>query len=148
MKLPTIKAIIELRGGNLTAVNGLTGFHTTVKSGSFMPLTIEGIGTGPYGYQAVSVCHYFEQNGDLMQDPEIMFEYNNGEFFPYAIQQAPLNRYAEVYRCDTSRDYRGKPTGADLGLKKELEEFAAMWDRNLRDQGFVVAAKTAPVVEN
>ena len=34
--------------------------------------------SGPCGLPAISVCHYGEQNGDLMRDPEMCFELGLG----------------------------------------------------------------------
>jgi hypothetical protein len=41
----------------------------------YMALVIEATDeSGPCGLPAISVCHYGEQNGDLMRDPEMCFE--------------------------------------------------------------------------
>jgi hypothetical protein len=37
-------------------------------------LTVENIGPGPRDIPALSLCHYGEQNGDAMRDPEMCFE--------------------------------------------------------------------------
>ena len=40
-----------------------------------MALVIEATDeSGPCGLPAISICHYGEQNGDLMRDPEMCFE--------------------------------------------------------------------------
>jgi len=39
-----------------------------------MRLAIEPIGSGTGGGELVSVAHYDDQAGDLMRDPEIVFE--------------------------------------------------------------------------
>jgi hypothetical protein len=85
-------------------------------------------------YPAVSVTHYFEQNGDLCQDPEMCFELiPHGAhviYEPYLFQQAIPPLYQEVFA-----------TGAEnIRLKRQLLSFAQQWDRNLRDQGFESAA--------
>lgn len=43
--------------------------HLKIENEPFMPLTIERLGDA-YGGQAAlySLCHYYEQNGDLMAD--------------------------------------------------------------------------------
>jgi len=135
MNLPNIVAILEANGISLAALNADSEINIKVENGVFMPLTIESIGSGPGGNLAISVCHYFEQNGDLMQDPEVMFEYASGEFMPYAIQQAPVGRYAEVFSGS------GTTLKANARLAVELVEFATMWDKNLGDAGYVKAAK-------
>ena len=51
--------------------------HLKIMNEPFMPLTIEKIGEGiitPWGEgEQYSLCHYYEQNGDLMRDPEMCF---------------------------------------------------------------------------
>jgi hypothetical protein len=52
--------------GNETAV------RLTVKG--YMPLSVEVIGQSAEGNRLIAICHYGEQNGDLMRDPEMVFE--------------------------------------------------------------------------
>lgn len=42
----------------------------------YMPLSIEDIGHSPDGFRQNSLCHYGEQNGDLMRDPEMVFVFH------------------------------------------------------------------------
>lgn len=107
--------------------------ETTVKieNPPYMTLTVENIGLGPRGLPALSICHYGEQNGDLMRDPEMCFEMEieNGvviEFHPY------------YYR----NDYAGfeqnavEDTRIDALMIRGQREFSEMWSRNLIHQGF------------
>ena len=48
-------------------VNGDEHFYLKVENDPYLPLVIEAWGG------CVSVAHYYEQNGDLMRDPEIVF---------------------------------------------------------------------------
>ena len=50
-----------------------------LKSGGFMDLTVEIWHADNGKTQVVSMCHYGEQNGDLMKDPDILFHVRNGE---------------------------------------------------------------------
>jgi len=51
------------------------GFHIKIKNEPWMALVIEDIQElGPNGFPVISVCHYGEQNGDLVCDPEMLFE--------------------------------------------------------------------------
>lgn len=43
-------------------------------NGYMPPLSVQGIGTSADGNRLMSVCDYGEQNGDLMRDPELVFE--------------------------------------------------------------------------
>lgn len=64
----------------------------------YMRLVIEYIGEGPRGKPSISVAHYYEQNGDLMRDPEMVFEvnpdgpptWNAGEWGPVSFQKDNL----------------------------------------------------------
>jgi hypothetical protein len=51
------------------------GFHIKIDNPPHLVLVIEDIQQrGPNGSPLISVAHYGEQNGDLMRDPEIVFE--------------------------------------------------------------------------
>lgn len=59
-----------------TVLTQLLGTDTAVRltvSGD-MSLSVEDIGKSADGNRLVSICHYGEQNGDLMRDPEMVFE--------------------------------------------------------------------------
>lgn len=103
---------------------------------SFMPLSIEDIGTSGDGNRLVSLCHYGEQNGDLMCDPDIVFMFHA---LPDGLAAEPVsfrNDYMglcqEVYRYDDD----GKRTHVVPRLKRELQAFSITWFRNLHQQGF------------
>jgi hypothetical protein len=67
--MKTILAIIEKAGG------WHHGLYLKIENPPFMELVIEATDeSGPCGLPAISVCHYGEQNGDAMRDPEMMFE--------------------------------------------------------------------------
>ena len=40
----------------------------------YMPLSVEDIGTSTTGNRLIAISHTSEQNGDLMRDPEMVFE--------------------------------------------------------------------------
>jgi len=51
------------------------GLYLKIENPPYMALVIEATDeSGPCGLPAISVCHYGEQNGDLMRDPEMCFE--------------------------------------------------------------------------
>ena len=51
------------------------GLHLHIDNSPYMALIIEATDqSGPCGLPAISVCHYGEQNGDAMRDPEMLFE--------------------------------------------------------------------------
>ena len=74
--MKNVQKIIDIRGG----LAALKQRPIRLEVPGFMRLVIEHVGTGPRGGQLVSVAHYGEQNGDLMRDPEIVFEVEAGQW--------------------------------------------------------------------
>src|SRR5947209_6023430 len=102
-----------------------------------MPLCLEVVGRGPQGGTLLSVAHYYEQGGDLMRDPDLVVEIapDSGDWVPVSYRQDSLGLYREAVTA------AGGTVLFDHGLVAELREFMATWDRNIRDQGFVAAAR-------
>ena len=117
----------------------LLGTDTAVRIrvDGYMPLSIEAVGTSADGNRLIALCHYGEQNGDLMRDPEMVFEiHTHGEASaaePLSFQNDYMGLLQEVYRYDES----GKKTHVKIRLKAELKSFARTWFTNLKDQGFL-----------
>ena len=133
--MKAVHQIIEIHGG-------FTALHKQsirIENGGYMPLTIEAIGLGPRGYPKVSVCHYYEQNGDLCQDPEMTFEVNpdNKAWHPLEFQSAKIGWYQVCCWTDDSGEIWIKPK-----LIRQLKSFARMWSGNIRNQGFIKVAKS------
>ena len=108
-----------------------------IRVDGYIPLSIEAIGTSADGNRLISLCHYGEQNGDLMRDPEMVFElFTHGEASaaePLSFQNDYMGLFQEVYRYDES----GKKTHVKTRLKAELISFARTWFTNLKEQGFL-----------
>ncbi len=108
------------------------GFHIHIDNPPWMPLDIEDIQqNGPSGLPSLSVTHYGEQNGDLMRDPEMLFE--------MCRKAGTLELDAYYWR----NDYLGIEEYSSLrdnaAMKRQHESFARTWDCNLRAQGFLEA---------
>jgi hypothetical protein len=90
----------------------------------YMPLTIEIIEK-----DQLSLCHYGEQNGDLMRDPEMVFYKNpTGEFSPIYFR----NDYMGIEEFSGRID--GKNITCDESLQNEHTEFADIWIKNIAIQ--------------
>lgn len=90
------------------------------------------------GY-CISFAHYYEQNGDLMQDPEVMFfvmdqrteddrDINKLRVYPMCYQQANLSIYDEFLKVEN---------GVTLIAPKRQRsccQFVNMWLQNVKDQ--------------
>jgi hypothetical protein len=139
--MKNVAKIIELNGG-LMALQS-KAIRIEPPSSGFMRLCIEHVGTGPRGMPLVSVAHYFQQNGDLMEDPDLVFEVNPdedgplswkaGEWGPVSFTQHSTGTYQEAVVVQD-----GKVMVAPK-LIASLKSFALTWDRNIKAQGFVAA---------
>jgi hypothetical protein len=121
--------ILDIIAGKYPQFLERAGVAIKVTNQPYMDLSVESIGArGPWGEGiAVSICHYGEQNGDLMRDPEVCLERTAaGGWRPY------------YYR----NDYVGfEQESCEPGLVAALETFCRTWDANLRSQGFVTAVE-------
>lgn len=129
----------------IDAMNGKS--HLKIENEPFMPLTIERIGEAintlygpglPY-----SLCHYYEQNGDLIQDPEMCFVVVDSRhttdtnlsavaIIPYMFQQANLGIYGESAATEGNRLVL-----TDHKMQSDHRDFANGWLINIEAQGFI-----------
>ena len=119
----TIEKILEAHQ-QLAAFREHRHYSVKIASNGFMPLIVE-----KHGEQIV-VAHCFEQNGDLIPDPDVEFVELGGDWMPVAIQHS-TGRY-----CRTAVK---APTGNWLISKlamADLRSFVRIWARNLKHQGF------------
>lgn len=115
-------------------LNGARAVRITVPG--YMPLSVEEIGPSGDGHRVVSLCHYGEQNGDLMRDPDIVFLFHN---LPDAMAAEPVsfrNDYLGIVQDVYRYDETGRRTHVVPSLNQELKDFAESWFANLKDQGF------------
>ena len=127
--METVRKIIDRKGG----LEALKASHIKLLNPPYIPLVVEYVGQGPRGLPMVAVAHYFEQNGDMMRDPEIVFEVPaGGPWEPISIQQDPLGSYQEAVFRDEAGRLMVRP-----GLVRSIKALARMWDRNLKAQGFL-----------
>ena len=126
-RVKTILQIIEEAGGLPKAE------CISIDNELWMRLVIEVLPErGTDGHIVVSVAHYGEQNSDPMRDPEMLFEVveeggGQSGFWPFYFR----NDYAAVEQWSRRRDGAGNLHCLPR-LTRDLEQFAEMWDRNLR----------------
>ena len=102
--------------------------------GAFMTVHIECVGKCNLG-EIYSVAHYYEQNGDLMRDPDMEFiKGGDGEYYPISFwQDAPTIRDEPVKWKD------GDIVSYNAQRQAALVTFSNMWMRNIKDQqGLVI----------
>lgn len=125
-------------------LNGARAVRITVSG--YMPLSVEEIGSSGGGHRLVSLCHYGEQNGDLMRDPDIVFLFHNvpdgAAAEPVSFRNDYLGIVQDVYRYDET----GRRTHVVPTLKQDLTEFAESWFANLKDQGFFASTAVREIL--
>ena len=120
-----IKALAEKHSVNLQHVDA----NFRLDMSGFDRLCVERISPG-----CISVAHYFEMNGDLVAEPDIVFFVDfSGAWFPLSISQS-LTGWREYAELDDAgiAIARYKPQA-----QKDLAEFAELWAQNIRDQGWL-----------
>ena len=95
---------------------------------SYMRLCVENLGT-VWGYTLISMAHYFEQNGDLVQDPDVVFAISNttGSITPVSIQHSFGVVRTYFFITEEMKNRSGC---------KDLMQFMNYWTKNLISQGF------------
>lgn len=121
--------------------------HRKIQNEHFMPLTMERIGINiqtPWGEADLySLCHYYIQNGDLMQDPEMCFfvvdqretnkaDYDKIKVAPYMFTQANLGIYQESALIEDN-----SITKFRRAQQADHTDFANGWLINIQSQGFL-----------
>ena len=82
-------------------------------------------------------CHYGEQNGDLMRDPDMTFEIAaDGRWLPVSFRNDYVGKDQEAIWQDEKGTILCRPR-----LVMELQSFARTSNKNIAEQGFVQAAR-------
>ncbi|MFO0749142.1 MAG: hypothetical protein U1F43_26290 [Myxococcota bacterium] len=100
------------------------GFHVAVQSPGYMDLVIERHG------DRVTISHYFQQNGDMVADPDVEF-YIAGDFEWYPVAMQTQWGYHVCLEFEAGKMTRQNPTTA-----KDILAFTNVWARNIKEQGF------------
>lgn len=100
-------------------------FYVKFTQPSFDPLVIE-----RHGEQVV-VGHYFIQNGDVMADPEIVFDY--ATWIPLELTQHPVGVYRSKFH------YRDGVQYVDTRFDAAVRPLIELWANNLVHQGWTSA---------
>ena len=103
--------------------------HRTIDNapGAFMAVHVERIGRTSMG-PLFSVAHYYEQNGDLMKDPDMVFlRAGDGEYYPIEFQQDSLS----YYRCCVEFNEKGNISSYLPAIQADMADFANTWMLNI-----------------
>ena len=122
-------AVFHVLTEGITAI----GDHHKFDNGgsSIMPACVEAVGKTPQGALIISVAHYYEQNGDLMADPEVTFVVARDDYvFPISFKQDNLGIDREYVR------WEGEQVFWNLAAQNDLARFCTSWMRNIKEQQF------------
>jgi hypothetical protein len=107
------------------------GSHTKIDNaeGTFMALHVECIGECNLG-PIFSLAHYYEQHGDLMRDPEMLFIHaEDGGYYAAEIWQDAVNSHDVGVLIED-----GLAVSIDETEQADLTVFAEVWLKNIRVQ--------------
>ena len=78
-----------------------------------------------------SVAHYYEQEGDLMKDPDMTFLRGaDGQYYPLSYQQDGLGIFQDAIEWDDQGDIKSfRPK-----MQADMVIFANEWMKNIKDQ--------------
>lgn len=95
---------------------------------AFMAVHVDWLGQ-PQAGDIFSVAHYYQQNGDLMRDPDMTFLKALDSYYPLSFRQdgLPIMQEAVEWEEGTIKAFRPR-------LQAELATFANMWLRNIKLQ--------------
>ncbi len=110
----------------LDAFQSQEDFHIRFDMPGYERLVIERHG------ELISVAHYYEQNGDLVPDPDVELHYPS--WIPTAITQALGYRREKFIERDDK-------TFVDTRFHKEVSSFLTMWAGNIKAQGWADKGK-------
>ena len=96
--------------------------------GTFMALHVECIGRCNLGH-IFSLAHYYEQHGDLMRDPEMLFIQAEDGYYPAEIWQDAVNSHGVGIQIEN-----GDAVSIDETEQADLTVFAEVWLKNIREQ--------------
>lgn len=99
-------------------------------NGTFMPVSVACVNKCEAGI-IFSVTHYYEQNGDLMRDPDMEFiRGEDGKYYPISFwQDGGFPTRDEAVKWES-----GEIKGVQVKLQAKLVTFANKWLKNIKEQ--------------
>lgn len=117
-------------------LNDETRSRKIMNSTSFMPVSVEYLYSTHEG-DFFSVAHYYEQNGDLMRDPEIVFLRKENKiekgclsFYPTSFIQDNIGVYKEFLKYDDNN----KIIAFNAKSQSSCSSFCTLWMKNIKEQ--------------
>lgn len=108
--------------GKLDEFTKSNEFHVKFIMPNFDPLVIE------RHKDRVSVAHYYECNGDLIPDPDIVFDY--ATWVPLELSMGPVGIYRSKFIYRDGKQY------VDMRFDRDVRPLVTVWANNLIAQGW------------
>ena len=124
----TIEKLLDAHN-KLEEFHAQLDFHVRFDMPGYQRLVIERHG------ELISVAHYFEQNGDLVPDPEVELHYPT--WTPTAITQA------FGYRREKFITRMNDMVLVDRRFDREVSSFLSMWARNIKAHGWAEGGRVS-----
>lgn len=98
--------------------------------GTYMAVHVELIGTVELG-PVYSVAHYYEQNGDMMRDPDVEFikAKVDGKYYPISFRNDGLGVMQEAVVFEDK-----KVKGIRIKQQRDIATFCGSWMSNINQQ--------------
>lgn len=109
--------------------NGAISGKSKLASEGLMDLNFDYLGKDKDGNYIIALSHYYEQEGDLIADPDMEIRINPDSATAEAMTYQDTYKYQEVYPEVDGRQL------VNLRLKKALNDFLKQWLNNLIEQG-------------
>lgn len=126
---PQMQQVVEQLAQKHCVDLSQAGAHFRLDMPGYERLCVETISA-----RRVRVAHYFEMNGDLVPDPDVIFFITEkGGWAPISVAQS-LGGWRSYVKM--SPDGNGIEAYSREG-QADLADFAAVWAQNLEDQGWL-----------
>lgn len=99
------------------------------KSEPYMDLNFDFLHKDSEGRYRIALSHYYEQNGDLIADPDMEIRIDPSMQMAEGLTYQDTYGYKEVYEERDGKEY------VNTALKRELNRFLNQWLNNLINQG-------------
>ena len=121
------QAVMDRLTRDITSENSHTRIDNNAPDSGCMPVIVEWVGDCKLG-DIFSIAHYYEENSDLMADPEMTFlKAEDGRYYPLSIKMDGLGVYREgVVWVD------GEPRYINPREQKDQAVFAGTWMENIK----------------
>lgn len=124
---PLMQAFIRDLGAryNVNFETAPIGTHLKLRQPNYDPLVVERVGT-----YRISVAHYYEMNGDLVAEPDLVFLVRDGQW--YAIECTQTLGYTNALDYNEQGEMRVRTY-----VQRDLAAFAESCAEDMRDAGWL-----------